>query len=109
MNVWLRWFPLLAVCKSNVVLSGGLLIDTPNYCLSCSKFNIIHIQLMLFSSRSQTLCDLRRGSVAARWLGLWVRILLEAWMSVVSVVRCRVFCVRLITRRGVSYRVWCVE
>ena len=30
-------------------------------------------------------CGLRRWSAAARLLGLWVRIPLEAWISVVSV------------------------
>jgi hypothetical protein len=32
--------------------------------------------------RSQWLCRLRRGSAAARLLGLWVRIPPGAWMSV---------------------------
>ena len=33
-------------------------------------------------SQSQWPCGLRRGSAAARLLGLWVRIPLGAWMSV---------------------------
>jgi len=40
--------------------------------------------------RSQWSRGLRRGSAAARLLGLWVRIPPGAWMSVVSVMCCQV-------------------
>jgi hypothetical protein len=53
----------------------------------------------------------RRGSVAARFLGLWVRISPEAWMSVsceCCVLSGRGLCVGLITRPETSYREWCV-
>jgi hypothetical protein len=47
----------------------------------------------------------------SRFLGLWVRNLLGAWMSVsceCSVLSDRGLCVGLITRPEESYRVWCV-
>ena len=49
---------------------------------------------------------LRRGSKAARLLGLWVRIPPGAWMSVLSVVCCQVevSCDGLIPRPEESYR-----
>jgi hypothetical protein len=61
--------------------------------------------------RSQWPCGLRRGSAAARLLGLWVRIPPRAWMSVCC--ECCVLSGRgvsdgLITRPEESYRVWCV-
>jgi len=49
---------------------------------------------------------LRRGSRAARLLGLWVRLPPGAWMSVVSVVCCQVEVSA--TGPGKSYRLWCV-
>ena len=54
---------------------------------------------------------LRRGSEAARLVGLWVRISPGAWMSVSS--KCCVlsgtdFCVGLITRPQEAYRLRCV-
>jgi hypothetical protein len=55
---------------------------------------------------------LRRGSAAARLLGLRVRIPPEAWMSVFCqycVLSGRGLCDRLITRPEKSYRVWCVS
>jgi hypothetical protein len=54
---------------------------------------------------------LRRGSTAARLLGLWVRIPPGAWMSVCvecSVLSDRGLCDGLITRPETSYRLWCV-
>ena len=53
---------------------------------------------------------LRCGSAAAGFLGLWVRITPEAWMSVFCeccVLSGRVLCDGLITRPEESYRVWC--
>ena len=60
--------------------------------------------------RSQWPCGLRRRSVAARLLRLWVRIPPGTWMFVCE---CCVFsgrdlCVELITRPEESYRLWCV-
>jgi hypothetical protein len=48
-------------------------------------FVVVYIE-----GRSQWPCGLRRGSAAARLLGLWVRIPPRAWMPVVSVVCCQV-------------------
>ena len=49
--------------------------------------------------------------MTAPLLGMWVRIPLEAWMSVSCecfVLSGRCLCVGLITRPGESYQVWCV-
>ena len=54
---------------------------------------------------------LRRGSTAARLLGLWVRILLGSSISVCvecCVLSGRCLCNGLITRPEMSYRLWCV-
>ena len=62
-------------------------------------------------SRSQWPRGLRRGSAAARLLGLWVRIPLVAWMFVCCeccVLSSRGLCEKLITRPEDSYRLWCV-
>ena len=61
--------------------------------------------------RSQWPRGLRRGSAAARFLGLWVRIPLEACMFVCCeccVLSGRGLCDGLITRPEESYRLWCV-
>jgi len=62
-------------------------------------------------SRSQWPRDLKRGSAAARLLGLWVRIQPGSWMSV-SCERCVLsdtgLCTGLITHPEEPYRVWCV-
>jgi hypothetical protein len=62
-------------------------------------------------SWSQWPRGLRRGSTAARLLGLWVRIPPGAWMSVsceCCVLSGRGLCDGPITRPEESYRVWCV-
>jgi hypothetical protein len=59
--------------------------------------------------RSQWPCSLRRGSAAARLLGLWVRIPLGTRMSVCReccVLSGRGLCVGLITHPEESYQVW---
>jgi hypothetical protein len=63
------------------------------------------------NSRSQWPCGLRRGSAAARLLGLRVRISQGARTSVsceCCVLSGRGLCVGLITCPEESYRVWCV-
>jgi hypothetical protein len=62
-----------------------------------------------FSSRSQWLRGLRRGSAAARLLGLWDRIPPRAWMSIsceCCVLSGRGLCDELVTRPEEAYRVW---
>jgi hypothetical protein len=63
-------------------------------------------------SRSQWPRSLRRGSAAARLLGLWVRMSCRrSWMSVsceCCVLSGRSLCDGLITRTEEFYRVWCV-
>ena len=61
--------------------------------------------------RSQRPNGLRSGSTAASYLGLWVRIPPEAWMSVrcgCCVLLGRGLCNGPITHPEQSYRVWCV-
>jgi hypothetical protein len=61
--------------------------------------------------RSQWLRSLRRRSVVARLLRVWVRITSEAWTSVRSecfMLLGRGLCDRLITSPEESYRLWCV-
>jgi len=63
------------------------------------------------SRRSQRPRGLRRRSVAARLLRLWVRILPRAWIFVCCeccVLSGRSLCDELITRPAESYRLWCV-
>jgi hypothetical protein len=66
---------------------------------------------MYMPSRFQWLRGLRRRSVATRWLGLRVRMLPGAWMSVsceCCVLSGRGLCDGLIIRPEESYRMWCV-
>jgi len=67
--------------------------------------------VLISVSRSQLPRGLRRRSVAARLLRLWVRIPPRAWIFVCC--ECRVLsgrglCDKLITRPEESYRLWCV-
>jgi hypothetical protein len=65
----------------------------------------------MHTCRSQWPRGLRRGSSAARLLGLWVRIPLRAWMSVCCeccVLLGRGLCDGLVTPPEESYRLWCV-
>jgi hypothetical protein len=64
-----------------------------------------------FTGLSQWPRSLRRGSTAARLLGLWVRIPPGAWMSVscrCCVLSGRGLCDGLVTRPEENYRVWCI-
>jgi len=62
-----------------------------------------------YSCRSQSPRGLRRGSTAARLLGLPVPIPPGAWMSDVgAALSVRGLCVGLINRPEEFYRVWCV-
>ena len=77
--------------------------------LSWIQFNIITSKLC--NIRFQCPRAIRRGSAAARLLGLWVRIPPAAWMSVCCeccVLPGRGLCNGLITRPEVSYRLRCV-
>jgi hypothetical protein len=89
----------------------------------CNFRNVLNIHLLFvrriqeffhsytIACRSQSPRGLRRGSTAARLLGLWVRIPSGAWMSVsckCCVLSDRGLCVGLIIRPEESYRVWCV-
>jgi len=72
---------------------------------------IIIIIIIIINVRSQRTRDLRRGSATACLLVLWVRIPLQAWMSVsceCCVLSSRGLCIGLITRPEESYWVWCV-
>jgi hypothetical protein len=65
----------------------------------------------VFMGPLQWLRGLRRGSTAARLLGLWVRIPPRAWKSVsceCCVLSSRGLCDGLVPRPEESYRVWCV-
>jgi hypothetical protein len=69
------------------------------------------IGVKLYLGRSQWPCGLRRGSTAARLLGLWLRIPPRAWISVscdCCVLSGRGLCDGLVPRPEESYRVWCV-
>jgi hypothetical protein len=69
------------------------------------------MSLIFNQTRSQWLRCLRRGSAAARLLGLSVPTPPVAWMFVYCecfVLSCRGICVGLITHPEGSYRIWCV-
>jgi hypothetical protein len=69
------------------------------------------LSVKFVNRRSQWSRGLRRGSAAARLLGLRFRISLGAWMSVPSercVLKGRGLCDGPITRPEGSYQVWCV-
>ena len=70
----------------------------------------VEIYVIVPISRSQWPRGLRRGSAAARLLGLWVWIPPGSWMSVsceCCVMTGRGLCVGLITRPEESCRLWC--
>jgi hypothetical protein len=94
---------------------GGWLSNYRNSVYSVSnsdvKLTMIFPTDMQKENRSRWPRGLRRGSMAARLLGLRVRIPPRAWMSVsceYCVLSGRGHCVGLITRPEESYRVWCV-
>jgi hypothetical protein len=67
--------------------------------------------LYIMTRQSHWPRGLRRGSAPARLLGFWVRIPLDAWISVCCdccVLSGRGLWVGLITRPEESYRLWCV-
>ena len=69
------------------------------------------IHCMIKVRQSQWLRSHRHGSAAAYLLGLWVQILLGAWMFVscdCCMLSGRDLCLGLITLPEESYRVWCV-
>jgi hypothetical protein len=81
--------------------------DIRSYCSIC----LMEIRDYFLGCRSQWPCGLRRGSTAARLLGLWVRTPPRAWMFVsceCCVLSGRGLCDGLITRPEESYRVWYV-
>jgi hypothetical protein len=75
------------------------------------QINDILEPYLYWNCRSQWPCSLRRRSVAARLLGLWVRIPPVAWIFVCCeycVLSGRGLCDELIIRPEDSYRLWCV-
>ena len=74
------------------------------------KAIITLLAIKIINWRSQWPRDLRRRSVAARLLRLWVRIPPGTWMSVVSVVCCQIrgLADKMITRPEEPYRLLCV-
>jgi len=71
--------------------------------------NINFVKTMYNNSRSQWSHGLRRRSLAARLLRLWVRIPPRAWIFVCCeccVFSCRGLCEGLIIRSEESYRLW---
>jgi hypothetical protein len=93
--VKLTFFYLLGFLKRN----RAKIFNLPVYCES--------IVIMCFC-RSQWPCGRRRGSTAARVVGLQVRISPGAWMFVCCALSSVGLRVGLITRPEESYRVWCV-
>ena len=73
---------------------------------------IVPVFQIAYCFQSQWQCGPRRGSTAAHLLGLWVQILLRAWMTVSCegcVLSGRGLCVGLISHPEESCHVWCVE
>jgi hypothetical protein len=69
------------------------------------------VQDILSISRYHWPRRLSHGSLAVRLLGLWVRIMPQAWMSIsceCCVLSSRGDCDGLIIHPGEFYRVWCV-
>ena len=86
---------------------GSLPCSQKPSCDTSLYFSIIRY----YRGRSQWPRGLRRRSLAARLLRLWVRIPPGAWMSVCCECRVlsgRVLCDELITRPEESYRLWYV-
>jgi hypothetical protein len=84
--------------------------------LSLSLYIYIYIYIHTYTHTHTRICrsqwprGLRRGSTAARLLGLWVRIPPRARMSVCCeccVLSGRGLCDGVITRPEESYRLWC--
>jgi hypothetical protein len=119
-TVFLRYCFLLCSFISKLIsvhkaLANELNDDRNHRLFLRSIGNIIHLESFSFCNycycRSHWPHSLRRGSVATRLLGLWVRIPPGAWMFVsceCCVLSGRGLCVRLFNRPEKSYRVCCV-
>jgi hypothetical protein len=96
--------------KYITVIDGPLFVWFHNLLSALQAFCILG-HVFHSCGRSQWPCGPRRGSTAARLLGLWIRIPPRAWMSV-SCECCelsgRDLCDGLVPRSEESYRVWCV-
>jgi hypothetical protein len=102
------WLSL--VIKGSETLEWSILLITNlwNKMTNTLIFNILYTK---FGGRSQWTRGLRRGSVAERLLGSWVRIPPGAWMFLsceCCVLSGRGLCDGPIPRPEESYRVWCV-
>ena len=73
-------FPFLAMRPALCILAAGY----------SSVHHVIIFSQLILRHLSHWQRGPRRGSVTARWLGLWARIPPGAWMSFVSVVCCQV-------------------
>jgi hypothetical protein len=105
--------------RPNIFMNTVLEHPQSGYFSQCQRPKVTHIQnkrqhfsFVYFNiNRSRWPRGLRRGSTAARLLGLWVRIPPRACMSVsceCCVLSNRGLCVGLVTRPEESYRLWCV-
>jgi hypothetical protein len=96
-----------SVQQNVLMFSWWARMHASHYCLS--PRNSSFVPSNMYRSRSQWARGLRRRSVAARLLRLWVRIPPETWMSVCCeycVLSGRGLCDKLITRPEDSYRLW---
>jgi len=100
------------LCTSFPNLVCSLFYICSQHFIIAAAFNInISMWLVWTNCLSQWPRGLRRGSAAARLLGMWVRIPPRAWMFVsceCCVLSGRGLCVGLTTRPEESCRLWCV-
>jgi hypothetical protein len=96
-------------------ISCGIVVEHLPYAggprLSYAKFGLSYTaDEQIFRAIAQWPRGLKRGSAAARLLGLMVRILPGTWMFVSCeyLLSGRRLCDEPITRREELYRVWCV-
>jgi len=97
--------------KSRNVLSCILQLRIGSYLTSVLRYTVLIFGYLSFGRRPQWTRGLRSGFVAARLLGLRIRIPPETWKSVscdCCVLTGTRLCVGLITIPMQSYRLWCV-
>ena len=127
---------ILIICSSHFIITNFLILllqDPSFWCvewhfvakIATSEGNKTYFRVLFYQINNgnffngcqistKIMCHLKCilcGSAATHLLGLWVRILPGAWMSVsceCCVSSGRGLCVGLITHPEESYRVWCV-